>query len=324
MNKSERTDFQTRVIYFGTPEFAAVPLAALLQDNRYQVGLVVTQPDRPAGRGSRLKASEVKQLALQYDLPILQPDRVKKNLSDFLKQCGEFGSFDIGVVCAFGQILPIEVLNFPTHGCVNIHASLLPRWRGAAPIQRAIMEGDHVTGVCLMQMEAGLDTGPVYSKKECPITESTTTGALHNQLAAMGAELIVSDLIKIVHEEIRSIAQDDSLANYARKIENHEAEIDWNRPAEQILRQIHGLSPFPGAFTMLDTKRLKIFSVSISSSKLAVSQIKIEDKALLIGTATQALRVLELQVEGKRKMSTTEFLTGFNYRPGLQVSSSKH
>ncbi len=308
-----------RVLYFGTPEFAVAPLKALIEDPRYTVPHVITQPDKRSGRGKKLNPSPVKQCAELASIPVLQPKSLRKEWDSEELQAvlTEAGPYDIGVVCAFGQILPKEVLDYPTHGCINIHASLLPRWRGAAPIHRAIMAGDKETGIALMQMDEGLDTGDWYVASKVRITDETTTGELHDTLAELGSTLLVKHLVDISEGKLARQKQDDSQATYAKKITKAEAEIDWSRDASELLAHIHGLNPFPGAFTtQLTEKRLKILKVrevsefSERSPGEPGSIYYKDDTRLEISCGNGILSLLEVQLEGKQKVSIREFLKG--------------
>ncbi|MBX7145371.1 MAG: methionyl-tRNA formyltransferase [Oligoflexia bacterium] len=301
------------VIFFGTPDFAVCGLQALVESAEYQVRCVVTQSDKAAGRGKELKAPAVKRFASAHNIPCLQPKSIRKSCPDFMTQAESFGPFDVGVVIAFGQILPTTVLEMPAHGCINVHASLLPRWRGAAPIQRCLLAGDTETGVCLMRMEAGLDTGPVYSKHSLAVTDQTTFGSLHDELALAGANLLRRDLQRIVRGELHAVAQSEQGVTYAAKISNEEARIDWSRPGHEILRHIHGLSPFPGAFSILDGKRLKIFSAQLletSSSRPCGALFQPDPSRLAVQVNDGAVELLEVQIEGRKRCATSDFLRG--------------
>ncbi|MCB0336930.1 MAG: methionyl-tRNA formyltransferase, partial [Bdellovibrionales bacterium] len=208
----------SRIIFFGTPDFAVPTLAALIDNPEFEVCAVVTQPDRPAGRGNKLTPSPVKQLALAHRLPVLQPERIKGTTSSFLEELGKLAPIDLAIVVAFGQILPTRVLEFPRAGSLNIHASLLPRWRGAAPIHHAILAGDTETGVCLMKMEAGLDTGPVYVQEALAIAYDDTLGTLHDKLAQMGAQLLIQNLPAILTGSIQAEPQANEGLCYAHKV----------------------------------------------------------------------------------------------------------
>lgn len=279
-----------------------------------RVGAVITQPDRPAGRGERLQMSPVKVAALKHGLKVLQPERIRKQQKAFLAELSALDKFDIGVVTAFGQLLPQAVLELPRRGCINIHASLLPRWRGAAPIQRALMAGDSETGVCLMHMEAGLDSGPVYSRVSLPIETTDDFGSLHDKLASAGAALLRRDLAAILRGDIGPQPQPEAGVAYAHKIENHEAQIDWNQPARIIALQIRALSPYPGAFTFLRGKRLKILRAGAEDEIRAAGipgQIALIDKHRLeILCGDGLLAIHEAQLEGRSRQPVAEFMRG--------------
>ena len=317
-------------IYFGTPAFAVPPLLSLLEDPRFNVLAVVSQPDRPAGRGNKLTTPPVGEEAKKRGIPLFQPNRVKKEweeLREGLLQIAE--SFDIGVVCAFGQILPTPCLDFPNKGCINIHASLLPRWRGAAPIQRSIMAGDAETGVSLMQMEAGLDTGPFYSKREIPITSTTTSGELHETLSELGGAMLKDDLEKILLGELTVQPQDETLVTHAAKIEKEEAVIPWEKSARDVLSHIHGISPFPGAFSYYQGKRIKIFSVREvpqlegRENEPSGTIHRATDSKLEIACGSGVLPIEEAQLEGKKRLPVAEFLKGISFVTGEQLTAHK-
>jgi len=309
-----------RILFFGTPEFAAISLQALIEMPEVRVSLVVTQPDRPVGRGNKLSASAVKELAIKNNIPYYQPQSIKKLGARFFDDIAPFGPFDIGVVAAFGQILPGDVLSLPKAGSINVHASLLPRWRGAAPIQRAIMHGDSETGICLMKMEVGLDCGPVFVSASLPITESDNFGTLHDKLAKLGAELLRQHLLQIVRAELPALEQDENLVTYATKISNEESEIDWSRPAADLERQIRALCPFPGAFTWLNGKRLKIYSARAKSAIDAQVSGKrpgeigfIDSRSIEVVCGKHVLSLLDLQLEGKKRLNASDFLRGAGF-----------
>lgn len=302
-----------RVLFAGTPEFAAIALKKLLTLPNIEVCAVLTQPDRPAGRGMKLMPSAVKQVASSANLPIHQPDSLKDNPEMY--QILEQYDADFMVVAAYGLILPERVLTIPRHGCLNIHASLLPRWRGAAPIHRAILAGDTETGVCIMQMDVGLDTGAVLLRESLPIDVMMTTGILHDKLANIGAHLIVQALIQ--YAQLTPIIQPDLGITYAHKIRKVEAQIDWHQPASMIVRQIRAFNPNPGAYTTLGTKILKIWSASVlelvhnQTPGSLLSQPEV-DKEIIIACGEGALRMEEVQASGGKKMSVETFLTGRN------------
>jgi methionyl-tRNA formyltransferase len=302
------------IAFFGTPAFAAMSLNRLLECPLVSVKVVVTQPDRPAGRGQKLQESDVKVIANNAGIPVLQPENIRKSTSEFLGQLATFGDLDFAVVVAFGQILPSKLLGTPKFGAVNVHGSLLPRWRGAAPIQRAIMAGDKATGICIMAMDAGLDTGAVYSRAAVPIDTKSTTGTLHDVLALTGAKLLVDTLPKIASGECQAVEQEQEGITYAKKITPEECLIDWSMPASAVLAHVHGLSPFPGAFSHLASKRVKIFLCAPSEgSRYSETPGSIISKHGLLEVVCgdgKALSILELQLEGKKRSSAKDFLNG--------------
>jgi len=304
------------IIFFGTPEFAVPSLEALLALPHCRVRLVVTQPDKPAGRGNKLRCSNIKQVALQHALPVLQPDNIRRAEDDFLAAAGRYGPFDIGVVVAFGQILPVAVLALPRHGCINVHASLLPRWRGAAPIQRAIWHGDSETGVCLMQMDAGLDSGPLLACAKVPINEAITFGELHDELATLGANLLKENIIPLVEGKLTPVPQAKEGLTYANKISAQETLIDWSPAAVQIARQVRALSPFPGAYCLFNGQRLRIFRAQPKSligpeSGLAPGTVSTVDKDRLeVKCGSGVLALTEVQLEGRKRLNIVDFLRG--------------
>lgn len=301
-----------RIAFAGTPEFAAVTLQALIDANNdgnsdTDIVAVYSQPDRPAGRGRKMTASPVKQLALQHDLLVLQPENLKTAAAQ-----QEMAALDLDllIVVAYGLLLPQAVLDIPTHGCINVHASLLPRWRGAAPIQRAIQAGDETTGVTIMQMEAGLDTGPMLAKTELTIADTETSGELHDRLADAGAASLLDVLSRL--SAITPETQDDSQAVYAEKLSKAEAWIDWSQPSEVINRQIRAFNPWPVAQTVLDGKRLRIFSASFSEAQSAKPNTTTELPGTVlsdgvVATLNGTLVLGEIQLEGGKRMLASEF-----------------
>jgi methionyl-tRNA formyltransferase len=261
----------------------------------------------------------VKVLALENNLPILQPTSLRKQLPEVLEQLSALGPFDVGVVIAFGQILPREILEIPRCGCINIHASLLPRWRGAAPIQRAIAAGDKETGVCLMQMDTGLDTGAVFCEKRLLIRPNDTAGSLHDALAALGASLLVSELEGIVSGSLRASPQPLDGVTYAAKISSEECRIDWNKTSDELALVVRALSPSPAAFSLWRGKRLKIISAhSTPSTTVATAGtiVQASNGKLEVGCSSGTLVIDELQLEGKKRMTTEEFLRGTGLTEG--------
>ena len=298
-----------RVIFMGTPEFSVPVLEAI--HAAHEVVCVYSQPPRPAGRGQQERPSPVHARALDLGLSVRHPLRLK----DPAEQAA-FAALgaDVAVVVAYGLILPQPVLDAPRHGCLNIHASLLPRWRGAAPIHRAILAGDVMTGVCIMQMEAGLDTGPVLLRQETAIGAAETTGALHDRLSEMGARLIVQALERL--DSLVPEAQPDEGVTYAAKIDKAEARIDWTRPAPEVARQINGLSPFPGAWCEAPGGRVKLLNALAVPGQGAPGAVL---EGLDVACGTGAVRVLRLQREGKRAMDAGEFQRGAGWGPGIRL-----
>ena len=301
-----------RIIFMGSPDFAVPTLQALV-DAAHEVVCVYTQPPRPGGRrGKELTRTPVHRRASDLGIEVRHPKS--------LKSAEEQESFaaleaDAAVVAAYGLILPQPILDAPKHGCLNVHASILPRWRGAAPIHRAVMAGDPVAGVTIMQMEAGLDTGPMLTMARTPI-EDKTTGELTEELAEIGAQLMVGTLIDI--EMLHPLEQDDADATYAAKIDKAEARIDWAQPAEEVVRHVHGLSPFPGAWFELDGQRIKLLRAEIANGSGALGEV-IDDR-LAIACGEGAIRPLELQRAGKPKMDLDTFLRGNAVVKGRQLS----
>ena len=289
-----------KLIFMGTPDFSVPVLEALAA--QHEVLAVYTQPPRPAGRGKADRPSPVHQKALALGLPVRHPARLKDPADQ-----AEFAALnaDIAIVVAYGLILPQAVLDAPRLGCLNIHASLLPRWRGAAPIHRAIMAGDTATGICIMQMEAGLDTGPVLLRHDTPIAPKETTADLHDRLSAMGATLIVQALDQL--PRLTPEPQPETGVTYATKIDKLEARIDFTQPAETVDRQIRGLSPFPGAWVQIGTERVKLLRSRLATGAGAHGQVL---RGFTIACGSGAVEVLEAQREGKRPMPATEILKG--------------
>ncbi|GAB1255521.1 methionyl-tRNA formyltransferase [Aurantivibrio plasticivorans] len=298
-----------RVIFAGTPDFAAQHLAALI-DGPHQIIAVYTQPDRPAGRGKKLKPSPVKQLAVEHDLPVYQPLNLKQQETQ--EQLAALNA-DIMIVVAYGLILPQVVLDTPRLGCINVHASLLPRWRGAAPIQRAIEAGDTETGVTIMQMDAGLDTGDMLKKIACPIQNDDTSTSLFNTLAALGSDSINNVLDELAAGKLIPEPQDNAQANYAEKISKAEADINWQLTAEDIARKVRAFNPFPIAFTHSNNERIKIHkatALETSNTKAPGTILEITPKGLLVSCSENALLLEEIQLPGKKAMTPHAILLG--------------
>ena len=307
-----------RVIFAGTPDFAALALRALL-DAGHDVPLVLTQPDRPAGRGMTLQASAVKQVAVAAGIEVFQPPTLRDAAAQ--ERILSVGA-DVMVVAAYGLILPPAVLRIPAQGCINIHASLLPRWRGAAPIQRAILAGDSETGVCIMQMEAGLDTGPVLCSAVVPIDPADTAETLHNKLASLGARLVVEALARL---PLPAIRQAEGGVSYAAKIDRAEAQLDWNQPAEQLARQVRAFNPFPGAASHLNGAIIKIWQAEALPGTGTPGLILVaEGDVLIVGCGQGLLRIIELQKAGGKRLSATQFLAGAPLLQGGRFLAAAH
>ena len=294
-----------KIIFAGTPDFAATHLQALI--SQHEVVAVYTQPDRPAGRGKKVTASPVKLLAEQNSLPIYQPQSLKDP-----EQQTIFANLqaDIMVVVAYGLILPQVVLDAPRLGCINVHGSILPRWRGAAPIQRAVEAGDKETGVTIMQMDAGLDTGAMLTITRCPIEPSETSGSLYDKLAALGAPALLSTLDKLKAGTAVAVAQDNEQSTYAKKIDKAEALIDWSQPAIIIDQRIRAFSPFPAAYTEIEGLRVKIWAAQTSTQQLGTPGeiVAADDNGLLVGCGQGSLLLTEIQLAGKSRMPVSEIL----------------
>lgn len=297
-----------KIVFAGTPEFAAHHLKALL-DSEHQLQAVYTQPDRPAGRGKKLHASPVKQLAQEAGVRVFQPGSLKDATAQ--QQLAELGA-DVMIVVAYGLILPQAVLDIPRLGCLNVHASLLPRWRGAAPIQRAIEAGDQATGITIMQMDAGLDTGDMLATVSCPITATTTAASLHDELAGMGAPLLLSVLADLPDHQGKARRQEDAQATYASKILKPEAEIDWSRDAQSLDRAVRALNPFPICFSTLGGERVKVWQASLASIKrmpgAAGTILQADSQGIVVNCGSGQLRLERLQLPGGKPLSVQQIL----------------
>ncbi|MBK1722789.1 methionyl-tRNA formyltransferase [Thiocystis violacea] len=298
-----------RVIFAGTPEFSVPSLAALIAGGA-DVVAVYTQPDRPAGRGRKLQMSPVKQFALENDVTVHQPQSLKRD--PLAAQALQALEADLMIVIAYGLILPLAVLEAPRLGCVNVHASLLPRWRGAAPLQRAVLAGDDETGVCIMRMEEGLDTGPVYHRIATPIAARETGGSLHDRLADLGAAALMEALPGIVDGSSVPEPQDDSRATYAHKLTKEEAVIDWNGSAQTIERQVRAFDPWPVAQTEIDGASLRIWDAEsdprAETPAPPGSVIRADKGGIQVATGQGVLRITRLQPAGKKPMSASDYL----------------
>ncbi len=303
-----------RVIFAGTPEFAAKALVAVA-DSHHTVQAVLTQPDRPAGRGMKLLPSPVKKFALSRGFPVLQPATLK---DDPVQQTLREFDADVLVVAAYGLLLPQAVLDIPRFGAINLHASLLPRWRGAAPIQRAILAGDRETGICIMRMDVGLDTGPVLKAERLAIADTDTAGSLLDRLSSMGARMIVSELDAIELIGQNAIPQSSNGATYAKKLEKVEAQISWEKSADEIWRQIRAFDPVPGASTTFRGESLKLFRAErVPGAGGASGEVAAADSdGIVIACGAGSVRISELQRAGGRRLPVVEFLRGIQIAEG--------
>jgi len=320
-----------RIVFMGTAELSCASLTSLARDERFSVAAVVTQPDKPKGRDLRLQPSPVKSLALKLDLPVLQPARACDE--NFI---GELRALqpDLIVVAAYGHILPPAILELPRHGCLNVHTSLLPKYRGAAPIQWAIASGETETGVTIMHMDAGLDTGPIVSQRRTPILATDDSATLHDRLAGLGAELLAETIPDFVAGKIRSAPQPATGASHAPKIKKEDGHIDWNQPAGKIWNRLRAFTPWPGAFTFAAGEPkpwlLKIWRAETieksgdaacraEASERRPGEIVSADKTgIVVACGQNSLRILELQREGGRRINAAEFLAGHQLKAGAK------
>lgn len=309
-----------RVVFMGTPDFAVGTLEALIKAGHEVIG-VVTQPDKPKGRGKTLMPTPVKEVALKHQIPVYQPKKVRE--TEFTETLGKLAP-DVIVVAAFGQIITKEILDIPRFGCINVHASLLPAYRGAAPIQWAVINGEKESGVTIMQMDEGLDTGDMIDKVVVPLAEDETGGSLFDKLSQAGAELCVK-VLKDLEEgnAVREKQPEESTTPYASMISKKMGEVDWSRSARSIEQLIRGLDPWPSAYTKLQGKTLKLWKAKVQKENMPEGTpgevVKVEKDAFYIQTGEGILKMEEVQLEGKKRMDTAAFLRGFNLSPGERL-----
>ena len=307
-----------KILFMGTPDFAAHILKRLIEAGHEIMG-VVTQPDKQKGRGKAISFPPVKEMAIEHRLSIYQPFKVKD--PEFIQLIRELEP-EVIVVAAFGQILPKELLDIPQYGCINVHASLLPKYRGAAPIQYSIIDGEKETGITIMYMDVGLDTGDMILQAKTPISPEETGGSLHDKLAVLGADLLIQALDDIKEGKATRTPQDDSKATYVKMLSKDMGNIDFTKSAVQIERLIRGLNPWPSAFTKLEGKTLKIWKANIESTDRVAKPgeiLEVRKDAIVVMTGQDALVIRELQLEGKKRMSAEAFLRGYSVTVGTQL-----
>lgn len=310
-----------RIIFMGTPELAAASLAALLREPTFQILAVVTQPDRPKGRDLKLQPSPVKELSLQSHLPVLQP--LKAREESFIAELRALQP-DLIAVAAFGQILPKGILDLPRLGCLNVHTSLLPKYRGASPIQSAILHGETETGVTIMKMDVGLDTGDILTQRATPIRDEDNAATLHDRLAQLGAELLVETIPAYATGQIQPQPQQHEFATHVAKIKKEEGRVDWSQPARVIWNRIRAFTPWPGAFTQLpgptQPMLLKLWQAEVVAQNGPVGEVLAADKTgIVVGCGEGSLRITSLQREGGRRLTAAEFLAGHPLPVGLRL-----
>ena len=305
------------VLFFGTPDYSVKTLDSLFNKKNINIVGVITKEDKPQGRGQKLTPSPCKDYALKHNIPCFTPHSLRKELDSFYDFCKERSPIDISVVIAYGQILPKEVLEYPKHGSVNLHASILPHLRGAAPIQRAIIQGDTETGVCLMKMDEGLDTGDVFVEEKVKIDDATTFFSLYEELSSLSAKIICENIEKVINNEIFAKKQSSENESYANKILKDEAIINWSEDSHKILRLINAMDPIFGAYTIFNEKRLKLFCPKLESFNNNDHKdfnngdiVKFEKDYISFKCHDALLNIYEVQLEGKKRMKASEFMQG--------------
>lgn len=313
-----------KIVYMGTPDFAVEALEAIVKAG-HEIALVVTQPDKAKGRGKKMMYSPVKEKALEYNLSIAQPEKVSEEA--FIKELEKINP-DVIAVVAFGQLLPERILKLPKYGCINVHASLLPAYRGAAPIQWAVIDGLKETGVTTQHMEKGLDTGDIICQRTITLAEDETGGSLFDRLAAEGAGVLLTTLEQLENGSATRTRQDDSKASYAKKLTKEMGNIDFTKDAAQIERLIRGFNPWPSAYTHLQGKLLKIYAANVIREEALTSLdckeepgtvIAVDKNSFTVRCKTDALQMMNLQMEGKKRMDTSAFLLGFKVEKGMKL-----
>lgn len=306
-----------RVVFMGTPEFAVPTLQALI--DHHQVIGVVTQPDKQRGRGKKVQFPPVKEKAVEYDLPVYQPQKARDE--EFIAVLKDLNP-DVIVVVAYGQILPESILNIPKYGCINVHGSLLPKYRGAAPIQWSVLDGEEKTGITTMYMEKGLDTGDMIEKAELVLDAKETAGSLHDKLMVMGADLLLSTLEKLENKTAVRIKQDDSKSCYAKMLTKEMGQVDFTKPAKEIERLIRGLNPWPSAYTSMNGKTMKLWDADVIECDVKEEPgtvIDVTKDAIVTATGKDALALKEIQLAGKKRMKVSAFLLGYHVEKGTKL-----
>lgn len=307
-----------KIIFMGTPDFSVMTLESLVNAG-HQVAAVVTQPDKPKGRSGKMQYPPVKAKALELNIPVYQPKKVKE--PDFFEVIKKINP-DVIVVIAFGQILPKIILDYPKYGCINIHASLLPKYRGAAPIQWSVINGEKETGITTMQMDVGLDTGDMIDRVVVPIEEKETGGSLHDKLMRAGSKLILETLEKIENNTAVFTKQSDEDSNYAQMLTKQLGKLDFEQKAVELERLIRGLNPWPSAYTRINGKNLKIWEADVVKGDNTIAPgvvYEVTKDSFLVATADGALQINELQLEGKKRMSVSDFLRGYQLENGTRL-----
>lgn len=311
-----------RIIFMGTPDFSVGTLEALIEAG-HEIALVVTQPDKPKGRGGKMQYTPVKEVAVEHGIPVYQPRRIRE--PECIEELRKYNA-DIMVVIAFGQILPKEILEMTPYGCINVHASLLPKYRGAAPIQWAVINGEKVSGVTTMQMNEGLDTGDMILKTEVVLDEKETGGSLHDKLAAAGAKLCVETLKALEEKTATWEAQGESTTEYAKMLDKKMGDIDWNQSAVSIERLIRGLNPWPSAYTDWNGKVMKIWEAEVvekQTEEVPGTIVDVEKGGFLVQTGVNCLKVTALQIPGKKRMDAGAFLRGYQIEEHTILKNSR-
>jgi len=313
-----------KIIFTGTPDFSVPSLKELVKEDKINIEAVITQPDKRRGRGKKVRYTPVKKEALKHDIEVLQPANI--NDDDFIKKLNK-RDIDLMVVVAYGQILSKELLDLPRAGCINLHASLLPEYRGSSPIQQAIMDGKDTTGVTTMFMDEGLDTGDIIYQREVAIKEEYNAGDLHDKLAEVGAKLLRETVVKLKEGSVPRLSQTEDKASYTGQLSKEDGLIDWQKSSQDLYYFVKAMNPWPGSFTYLDGKLLKIFEVKPvddNTDKKTGTVIKAEpEKGLYIQTGKGLLKIEKLQLAGKKRMSTPDFLRGYEIEEGTRLESKK-